>query len=76
MAKAVKYLAYAITALVYLLFFLGYFGAKLIAIECIAVIQLSGMLLFSLKNMNPTMAALEPLSLSLGLVPLVKGYKY
>ena len=75
-AKAIKYLAYAITALVCLLFFVGYFGAKLVALECLAVIQLSGMLLFSLKNMNPTMAALEPLSLSLGLIPLVKGYKY
>jgi len=48
----------------------------LVAIECLAVIQLSGMLLFSLKNMPPAMAALEPLSLSLGLIPLVKGYKY
>ena len=75
-AKVVKYLGFAISALSYLLFFVGYFGAKLVAIECLAVVQLSGMLLFSLKNMNPTVAALEPLSLSLGLVPLIKGYKY
>jgi hypothetical protein len=75
-AKVIKYLAFAITALVFLLFFVGYFGAKLVAIECLAVIQLSGMLLFSFKNMNPSMAALQPLSLSLGLIPLVEGYKY
>lgn len=71
-----RYLGFAIAVLAYLLFFVGYFGAKLVAIECIAVVQLSGMLLFSLKNMGPTMAALDPLSLSLGLIPLVKSYKY
>ena len=76
LAKAVKYLSIAVSALSLLLFVAGYFGAKLIAIECIAVVQLSAMLLFSLENMPPTFAALKPLTLSMGLTPLPKDYVY
>jgi len=58
------------------LYFVGYFGGKLIAIECLAVVQLSGMLLLALKNMKPAMAALYPLAVSMGLIPLSTGYIY
>jgi hypothetical protein len=72
----VRYVGYLIVALSLIMFLAGYLGTKLISIECIAVIQLAAMLVFSLKNTNPVMAAMQSLSLSIGLTCLPKDYKY
>ena len=71
-----RYVGYLIVALSLILFLAGYFGTKLISIECIAVIQLAAMLVISLKNTNPVMAAMQSLSLSMGFTYLPKDYKY
>ena len=48
MAKIIKYLSFAVAALSLLLFIAGYFGAKLIALECLAVVQLTALLVLTL----------------------------
>ena len=50
-----------------LIFFLGYFGAKIIAIECVAVTQVAALLTVTLEDVNPTFDSLRYLDLSLGI---------
>jgi hypothetical protein len=50
----------------FLLFLCGYLGAKLIALECVAVVQLSYISLVSLKNIAPPFHALWHLRYSFG----------
>ncbi len=47
-ARVLKYLCFAVTALSLLLFFAGYFGAKLVALECLALVQLTALLVLTL----------------------------
>jgi hypothetical protein len=75
-AQAINDLSIFVAALSLLLFFGGYLGGKLIAIECLAVVQLSGLLLLTQDNMPPTIAALKPLTVSMGLTPLIQGFVY
>jgi hypothetical protein len=53
-ALAAKYISFSIAALSLILFVAGYFGAKLTAIECLGVVQVSALLLLTLKNMSPS----------------------
>ncbi len=55
-----------VTAVSILMFVAGYFGAKLPALEGIAVVQLAALLLFSVDNTAPTYEGLKYLGLSLG----------
>jgi hypothetical protein len=52
------------------LFLVGNLGGKLAALECAALLQLTALLQFTLRRMTPTFAALAPLAVSLGWVPL------
>lgn len=54
-------------ALAILFFLIGNFGAKLMALEGIAVFQLVALLQFSLSEMTPTFDSLFPLSSTLGI---------
>lgn len=54
----------------------GYFGAKLIALECAAVSQISALLLITLKEMTPTFNSLRPLSYSLGFYHFGSNYDF
>jgi len=66
-----------VTAVISLLLFVaGYFGAKLIALECVATVQLSSLMLFTLKDVNPTFYALHFLGISLGRTQSQSAYNY
>jgi hypothetical protein len=66
-----------VTAIISLLLFVaGYFGAKLIALECVATVQLSSLLLFTLQKVNPTFHALHFLGISLGRTYSQSAYSY
>jgi hypothetical protein len=70
MAKIVDYLSLAITGLSLLIFFIGYFGAKLQGLEGTAVVQLAALLLLTLKDVSPAYVGLKRLGYSLGITPL------
>lgn len=61
-----KYLSFGVSGIALLLFLVGYFGAKLVALESIAVVQLSALLMVSLEDMSPPFGSLSYLSYSLG----------
>lgn len=44
-AEVVKFLSIIVSAFALLIFLAGYLGAKLISLECIALVQISGLLL-------------------------------
>jgi hypothetical protein len=71
LAELVKYAAYILTGVALLFFLAGNLGAKLAALESIAVFQLAALLQFNLSSMTPTFAALAPLAYSLGFTPLL-----
>jgi hypothetical protein len=76
-SQGTKYISIAISVLSLLLFCLGYFGAKLPALEGIAVVQLSSLLLVSVDSTAPTFNGLTYLSWSLGATPfLFDQYHY
>lgn len=66
----VRFVSMGVAAITLLLFVAGYFGGKLIALECIAVIQLSALLLLTQKNMGPSFDGLKYLKFSLGIFPI------
>lgn len=72
MAKIVKWLSMAVAALSLLLFFAGYFGAKLPGLEGAAVVQLAALLLFTVDNTAPTYDGLKYLGWSLGATPFFR----
>jgi hypothetical protein len=74
-ASVLQYISIAIAVLSLIFFIMGYFGPKLIALECSVVVQISSILLLSLKNLSPFFDSLYWLRLSLGNVNL-KGYQY
>ena len=55
-----------------LIFFAGYFGAKLPALEGVAVVQLAALLLFTVDNTAPTYQGLKYLGWSLGATPFFR----
>jgi hypothetical protein len=69
-ASIARYVTLAIVVLELVLFFSGYFGGKLIALESIAMAQLAALLLLSLEQLGPTFDALRPLVLTLGITIL------
>jgi hypothetical protein len=71
LAAVIKYLTYILTGVGLLFFLVGNFGAKLMALECMAVFQLAALLQFNVHNLTPTSAALQPLSYSLGFSPFL-----
>lgn len=60
----------AVSGLTLVLFIAGYFGAKLVAIEGVAVVQLSAILLLTQKDTAPTFDGLQYLKYSLGVYDL------
>jgi hypothetical protein len=60
----------AVAGIALLLLIAGYFGAKLVALEGMAVVQLSALLLLTQKDMGPTFDGLKYLKYSLGIYPL------
>ena len=75
-AMAIKYLAMAVSTMTLLMLIAGYFGCKLQSLEAAAVVQVSTLLLMTLKDTGPTFAALSDLSYSLGIIVLVKDDYY
>lgn len=77
LASIVKYCSYMVAILSVLVFFLGYFGAKIIAIECVAVTQVAALLLMTLEDLGPTFYSLRYLDVSLGITSILSdGYRY
>lgn len=74
--KIVKYLSITLSSLALLLYFVGFFGVKLIALESIAVFQLSALLTVSLQPMAPAISGLTYLRISMGVIPLPNSYIY
>ena len=74
--KIVKYLSLVIAVVSIILLILGYFGCKLLSIECIAVVQLAGLLLVTIDNMGSTYPGLKYLSLTLGITSFHNYYYY
>jgi hypothetical protein len=66
----VKYLSLVVAILSILLFFFGYLGAKLTALECLATVQLSVILLLSLKDIPAAFGQLKYLNYALGVTPI------
>lgn len=55
-----------------LLYAAGYFGAKLQGLECVAVMQISALLLFTVDNTHPSYSGLKYLGWSLGATPFTR----
>jgi len=62
----------AVAILSLLLFTAGYFVAKLTALECLAVVQVTALLLLTQQNMSPSFAELKYLGTALGLTTLLQ----
>ena len=76
-AKAVHWLSIVVGVVSLLLFAAGYFGAKLPALEGIAVVQLAALLLFTVDNTAPTYDGLKYLGWALGATTIFrKQYFY
>ncbi|CAM6000094.1 unnamed protein product [Sphagnum balticum] len=76
LAKIVKYLSLAAGVLAFLFIIAGYFGGRLVGLEASGVIQLAFISLLGMRNMSPTFAALEGLSLCFGINTLHAYDKY
>lgn len=73
LAQTAQYLSMAVAVLSVLLFAAGYFGAKLQALEAVAVVQISALLLFTADNTGPTYNGLQYLGWSLGATPFLRS---
>lgn len=73
LSQGVNYVSYVLAAAALLLFLLGYLGAKLVALESIAIFQLVALLQYTLSDMTPTFDQLLPLRLTLGATTLFRS---
>ena len=69
-------MSYLLAALAILFFVLGNCGAKLAALEAVAVFQVSALLQFTLSEMSPTFDSLFPLSATLGITSFLTTSHY
>ena len=76
LAKIIKYITYSLTGAALLFFVVGNLGAKIAALECVALFQLTSLLQLSLNNMSPTFAAIRPLTFALGATPIYQSTTY
>jgi hypothetical protein len=66
MADVVKYLSIFIGVAALLMFAAGFFGGRLIGLECMAVIQLSYMMLLTVEDLSASLSGLSYLRYSFG----------
>jgi len=76
LANIIKYITFSLTGAALLFFVIGNLGAKIAALECVALFQLTSLLQLSLNNMSPTFAALRPLTFALGATPIYQSTTY